>query len=285
MILSILFGIFLGSIGLAWMHHLVHKFRLYSTSICWKYHKLHHSANDPEFAMKQNTDIMSYSIKRFFVYMNFKEWTLLDWGLFMACLAIPKLGLSVTIGLFMTCNIEYLQHDYNNYPVDFTNKFDNWIGLNFGKHTEHHGKRTVKHEVTTEFYVGMVAMYTWLVICVILYPALLLNPVKPNNPGVYKYGLFTNLANYKAMNGISFQKLMYRMPSLFDKPKILIQYIRLIFGMENETELSELSHDVSQIRNIYMYRTDLPMNGIKTFNGKVIEGHHRYMASKVRKVK
>jgi hypothetical protein len=37
---------------------------------------------------------------------------------------------------------------------------------------------------------------------------------------------YKNIANYKEANGISFRKLIYRMPSIFDKPKILIQYIR-----------------------------------------------------------
>jgi hypothetical protein len=90
---------------------------------------------------------------------------------------------------------------------------------------------------------------------------------------------YKNIANYKEANGISFRKLIYRMPSIFDKPKILIQYIRLIFGYSNKTELPELSHDISQIRNIYNY-IDFDRKSITIKNGKVTEGHHRYMAMK-----
>jgi uncharacterized membrane protein len=120
--------------------------------------------------------------------MNILEWSIADYCLFITCLIIPKLGLSVIIGLFITCNIEYLQHDYNNYPIDFTNKFDNWIGFNFGYHTKHHQKNEIKHSVDTEFYIGLFSMYVWLILCLVLYPIMLSNPLKSNNSGVYIYG-------------------------------------------------------------------------------------------------
>lgn len=273
----LLLGLFLGTVGLAWMHEIVHKWKLFNISICWKYHLLHHGKNDPELELKRNNDIISYSLKRLLIYMNVRKWRWLDFLTLGLCIYNPMLFLTVFSALFIVCNIEYLQHDYNNYPVDFCNKFDNFIGLNFGKHTKHHGYNQVKHEVDTEFYVGFFAMYIWFFVCLLFYPILLINPKKPNEPGIYKYGLLQNISNYKASNGNSFRKLLYRMPSIFDKPKILIQYIRLMFGFSNKTELPELTHDVSNIRNIYLFK-ELPLDGITFNNGKVTEGHHRYIA-------
>jgi len=279
MLIYILSGVFLGTIGLAWSHLLVHRYNLFWISICWEKHLSHHSDDTEEFNLKKDNNILVYSIKRLRIYLNPKNWKILDYLYLVSCCLNPYLIITYLIALYIACNIEYLQHDYQNYPIDFTNKFDNFIGFGFGNHTSHHGYMEVKNKIDTEFYIGLFAMYFWMLIVVLFYPILVISTKKSNGAGDYSYNLLQNIANYKELNGTSFSKLIHRMPSIFDKPKILIQYVKLMFGItNNNTEHPYFSHDISPIRNIYMKGAPYSVNDIVIKDGKILEGHHRYHA-------
>ena len=104
-------------------------------------------------------------------------------------------------------------------------------------------------------------MYSWVFIYMVLYPLMVLCPFTPKH------------------SGLSLSDALHRMPSIFDKPKILIQYIRLFFGLSNITEVPEFSHDISQNRNIYNY-IDHNKDDIIFKDGLIVDGHHRYMANR-----
>ncbi len=284
--LILLMGIFFGTYGLAWAHHLVHKYNLFYISIIWRYHKLHHLINDPEQPNRQRYSLPLYGLVSSLKYFNLLKWTLLDWVVVIVGIIYPTLGLSFLVGIFISENIGYLQHTYEGTPVNFTNKFDNLIGLSCGMHAKHHNKES-NYNVNTEVIFGLTCAYVWLIICVILYPFLLFSFKRSNIPGAYLFGFFQNLANYRAIEGRSIRSLIYRMPSVFDKPILLWQYLRIIFrkecvkGIVNTgniyTNKLYYSHEVSNIRNIYNYKA--PQNNkILIYHNQIIEGHHRYAA-------
>ena len=272
-------GLFLGTYGLAWMHHLVHKYDMFNTSIVWKEHLKHHGNNDPEHALKQTNDYFRYSFKRVFYYLtNLKRWGVADYMTLILCLIHPPLFISVVVGLFVAENIAYLQHDYSGYPVNFTNRFDNFIGLNAGAHAEHHNK-PMKHKVGTQIFFGLLCTYVWGLLVILLYPTLKISTKRANVPGVYAFGFLQNVANYKAENGESVVPLLYKTPSFFDNPGILWQHINLIFTGKVLTTNPDVSHDISDIRNMYNHTGVEKGFTPTTYNGRVWDGHHRFAVS------
>lgn len=274
-IFSILSGILLGTFGLAWMHHLVHKYKLFNLSVFWKFHKAHHSQDDPEQILKNEFTMPMYALIRTAIYLNPINWTILDFLIFLLCAYKSSIILPLLLGVFIAENIGYLQHTYDGHPIDFTNKFDNLFGFDCGYHSLHHLKET-KHKVNTEVVFGLFASYFWLFLIILLYPLLIINKTKPTIPGAYAYNFWQNLSNYRAQEGLSILNLVRRMPSIFDNPKILIQYVAIIFGID--TVKNDTSHDISQIRNIYNYVKPNNFRIIRS-KGRIIEGHHRYLSN------
>lgn len=277
----IILGIFLGTYGLAWMHFLVHKYDMWRSSVVWSHHLLHHSKLvDLEFVQRRKYDIITYSAVRTFNYIkDFRNWGYMDYLAILIAVAEPGLLISYLVGIFISENIGYLQHDYSGQAVDFTNRFDNFISLNAGHHSKHHG-HTTKHRVETQIFIGLFAMYCWWIIVAIIYVPMRFNPKRSNLKGVYKFDILTNLANYREANGTDISKLIYRSTSIFDKPKILGQYVQMIFGRTPVAEKPYLSHDISNIRNIYLFTSEIvDTKDVVWYEGKIVEGHHRYEAS------
>lgn len=275
----ILTGVFFGTFCMAWAHELVHKYRLFNISLIWKYHALHHQKNDPEYELKKkNICIVEYAFLSTLRYLNPLKWTVLDFIVFGVGCYVPFLGLSFLFGIFVAEHIGYLQHAKDNTPVDFTNKFCNKWGLGCGHHAEHH-RTTTHYSTDTNVLYGLLVMYIWASLSVFLYPLLLLvDKDKANYSGVYCFGLIQNMRNYKHRNGISMRKLLHRMPSIFDKPKLLGQYTKLMFNSKPLT--TEFAHDISQIRNIYNFTDCKEPENVVIYKGTVYDGHHRLLSNR-----
>lgn len=274
----LLIGLFFGSVGLCGWHELVHRFNLYNISIVWKQHKLHHinynNAKDCEFTLRRKYPLPIYaSYKTLLYFKYFTKWSIFDYLILLLGIIQPTFGLACLFAIFIAENISFLQHTYNGIPIDFTNKFDNFIGCDFGAHASHHGTKT-KYKISTLFWWGLFCAYLWLIFVISFYPLLKLSHRKANVPGVYKYSLMQNIANYIALNGRSIYPLLWRASSVFDKPIILIQYLSIIFGYKVIP-----SHDISEARNIYKQGVFVDPNAlIILYKGKCIEGHHRFAA-------
>lgn len=266
----ILTGSFLGTFGLAWSHHIVHKYGLFGISIVWIHHLKHHKKDDPEQKLKRTNHMAGYAAKRTVKYLNIKNWQPLDFAVGLLGLVIPPLGLSFIVGLYVAECIGYLQHTYNGHPIDFTCKFDNYIGLNCGKHSKHHNKK-IKYKVKTPVLLGIVCANFWVLVCLSLYPLLLINKKRATIPGAYLYGFWQNAANYKALYGNSITNLLYRASSIFDNPYILLQYFRIMFTGKGD-------HDISDIRNIYNFIKEKGNSTVVRYQGQIIEGRHRVAA-------
>jgi len=289
-LITILLGVFLGTFGSAWTHYFVHKFNLLESSIIWKNHLQHHLGVDTEQADRRKYTMPVYSLIRTLTYLEFSRWTWLDFGLFVISITFPVFGFAFLIGIFITENFGFLQHTYDGDCVDFTNKFWNKIANNQGYHSEHHGESVCKHSTDVEVITGLVAAYAWLFVSLLLYPVMVLNWAKPTVKGAYIFGFFTNLANYKAMEGISMTPLLRRMPSIFDNPKILIHYMKIIFRKEknvlgktskyiDKTSKLKQSHDISGIRNVYKENPSMIKNKeILIYKDEILEGHHRHFS-------
>lgn len=141
----------------------------------------------------------------------------------------------------------------------------------------------------------LLAALTWATICMFLRILLLLPWPKANVPGAYLFGFRQNVGNYIGANGRSVRNLLLRIPSVFEKPSLIPQYLKAMirnerlkgFKLVTPTQSSikslSLSHGVCRNRNVYIpdYNDSPPPPSnapIVIYKGAVIEGHHRYMA-------
>lgn len=280
-------GILLGTVGLAWMHYCVHKYDIFNISIVWKKHKLHHLGNDLEQKQRQLYTMPMYSLVRTVGYFAFWDWSILDLVVFILGILYPNIGFIVLMGIFVAENIGYLQHTYLDHPICFTNKFDNLIGFDCGYHTKHHGNDS-QYSTNTEVIWGLFCSYLWLLIVLVLYPIMIFNPTKANVPGAYIFGFFRNLANYRKQEGFSIVPLLRRMPSIFDDPSILSNYIRIMFRKEitawfvvhkiDKPHRLNYSHPISNNRNVYKLGLVPTNKRVLVYKNEILEGHHRHDA-------
>lgn len=288
MITQVFIGIFLGTFGLAWQHHMAHKFNLFRISYFWGLHQLHHKKNDPEQVLRKKYPMSVYAVISSIKYLkvwNYKGYEIVYIGLLSCFGMLP----AFLISLYIAECIGYLQHDYDGNPIDFTNRFDNFVGFDCGYHSKHH-KNPAGGSTNTEVIFGLFISHLFIVCVILLMPIYILNPLKSNIKGVTLFGFFQNLANVRAEEGFIPYRVLYRMSSVFDKPQLFIQYFRCLFNKEDNFNIKFLSvglsnnetHDVSDIRNIYRFRPDLDKGDVITYKNKVVSGHHRNRIRKER---
>lgn len=291
-------AILLATIGLALSHAIVHKYNLFHLTVLYRVHRDHHNPEtDPEAALRRE-GLPRYVKGKLLVYLKGK-WTALDF-LLVAFLAIsgPLAVATALLALVMVEVIGFHQHTPNDIPIDSHNRFTNYISGDSGLHAAHHGRTTDTHSPTPWEYgalTGLLAALTWAAICLFLRILLLLPWPKANVPGAYLFGFRQNVGNYIGANGRSVGNLLLRIPSVFEKPSLLPQYLKamtrkekitgfkLVTPTQTSIEALSLSHGVCRNRNIYLTEfSDSPAPPSKApivvYGGTVIEGHHRYMA-------
>jgi len=282
-------SLLIGTIGLSITHDLYHKWGFLKGTVFYRYHSLHHNPRlDPERKQREK-GILKYILIRIVCYLNPLNWKLLD-AIIFGCILLGGWNSIFTFFLAL-CIIEFIgfhQHSIDNKAVSTKNKMTNLISNNSGFHFRHHGEENIYHW-DYGVIVGFLSSILWLVICLSLYPLLFIKWPKANFAGAYLFGFSQNVGNYIEANGRSINNLLYRTSSVFDKPKLIFQYLNLMFRNEKkelqqieftgDISTLDLSHDLSAARNIYNIKDkENDVGNVIVFNNQVIEGHHRIQA-------
>lgn len=273
------------SIGLSLSHEIAHRYNLFHLSVYYQVHLDHHGIFDPEKSLRRET-IINYTIKKIKLYLASPA-TLVDgiWFAMFCYAGIPAI-ITYFASLILIEFIGYVQHDTFGKPIDFKNWGDNALFYNAGFHSAHHKEQAIG-EHNSGVLLGMLATIAWIGICFGLYPLLKFSSDKSNTPGMYFFGLFQNVRNYKAANGESITPLFYKSASIWDEPTLLLSYLRIMFrsSLKNiDCQLVpgqarsdyRLDHAVIPMRNIYLKTKKTNDRRIFVYQNKIVDGHHRY---------
>ena len=288
LLVSILVGYLLGTFGLAYSHIIVHKFKLYNISICWKLHMDHHRGLD---LGDWNGHLISYMGHRISRYLDIRRLSILDLASIAISIAVWQIGIALLVALVVSESIGYFQHDSSGRAIDNTNRLENLIGLNVGRHSAHHNM-PLGGTVNTFTLLALPCVYLWVIIVYSLKPLLFIVKKEPTVAGAYLFGFTQNVANYRAIHGQNLDNVLWRCSSIYDKPSLLVEYLLAMFnsdlkGKEFRLEYGEsiasdisFSHGVSSARNVYLSGNKKIEGGppVIIFDKKVIEGHHRVSA-------
>jgi hypothetical protein len=281
-------ALLLATLGLSLSHSLVHKYNIYRWSVLYRVHHDHHiPSKDPEKPLRTLlwNEYVRSKLKLYLV----SEWTVLDYLLVVILLFYGiKAVVAALLALTMVELIGFCQHTIDNRAVNCYNYFMNSLSDDSGLHSKHHGEVDSNYSWKYGAMTGLLASGLWILICCFLRVLLLFPWPKANIPGAYLFGFAQNVGNYVAANGRSVANLLHRVPSIFEQPTLLFEYLVAmirkakigkykVVSIEGKEGL-KYSHGICQNRNIYMFGCKPSGGDIIIFRDTIIEGHHRYAA-------
>jgi hypothetical protein len=281
-------ALLLATLGLSLSHSLVHKYGISHWSVLYDVHRDHHNpSKDPESFLRK-LPWHQYIIHKLKLYFT-GRWTIVDYVLIGLLLVYGiKAIVAALLALVMVELIGFCQHTMDGKAVNCYNYFMNSLSDNSGLHSSHHGEVDSNYPWQYGAMTGLLASGLWILTCCFLRTLLIFPWPKANVPGAYLFGFAQNVGNYVAANGRSVMNLFHRVPSIFEQPTLLLEYLiamtkKVTIGRYKVVPIGDkaglkYSHGICQNRNIYRFGHKPSGGVIIVFRDTIIEGHHRYAA-------